>query len=43
VSEMKKENIIICPECGAKIYVNEILYRQLEEQIKKESKFTVFY
>lgn len=33
---MEKENIITCPECGAAIDVNEVLYHQLEERIKKE-------
>lgn len=33
---MEKENIITCPECGAEINVNEILYHQLEGQIKKD-------
>ncbi|MCX8031709.1 MAG: DUF2130 domain-containing protein [Thermodesulfovibrionales bacterium] len=33
---MKKENIIICPQCGAEINVNEILYHQLQDQVKKE-------
>ncbi|GAB4203947.1 MAG: DUF2130 domain-containing protein [Bacteroidia bacterium] len=30
-----KENHITCPECGAEIDVNEVLYHQLEEKIKK--------
>lgn len=30
------ENIINCPECGAEINVNEILYHQLEDQVKKD-------
>lgn len=29
-----KENSIKCPECGANIDVNEVLYHQLEEKIK---------
>lgn len=33
---MKKENIIICPGCGIEIDVNEVLYHQLKEEIKKE-------
>lgn len=33
---MEKENVINCPECGAKINVNEVLYQQLEEQIKTD-------
>jgi hypothetical protein len=33
---MESENIIKCPECGAEIDVNEVLYHQLEEQIKKD-------
>lgn len=33
---MKNENVINCPQCGAKIDVNEILYQQLEGQIKKQ-------
>jgi len=31
----EKENYIHCPECGAEINVNEVLYHELEEQIKK--------
>ncbi|MBN1277061.1 MAG: DUF2130 domain-containing protein [Deltaproteobacteria bacterium] len=31
----EKENFIKCPECGADIDVNEVLYHQLEEKIKK--------
>lgn len=30
----EKESIIKCPECGAEIDVNTVLYNQLEEQIK---------
>ena len=33
---MEKENIIKCPNCGADIDVNDVLYHQLEEQIKKD-------
>jgi len=34
---MEKESTIIsCPECGAEINVNEALYHQLEDQIKKD-------
>lgn len=33
---MEMENIINCPECGAEINVNEILYHQLEDQVKKD-------
>jgi hypothetical protein len=33
---MKSEKIIInCPNCGIEIEVNEVLYHQLEEQVKK--------
>lgn len=31
---MAKENSIKCPECGAEIDVNEVLYHQLEDKIK---------
>jgi hypothetical protein len=31
---MVKENSIKCPECGADIDVNEVLYHQLEDKIK---------
>jgi len=31
---MENQNLIICPKCGTKINVSEVLYRQLEEQIK---------
>lgn len=31
---MAKENSIKCPDCGADIDVNEVLYHQLEERIK---------
>lgn len=30
------DNIVQCPECGAEIDVNEVLYNQLEGQIKKD-------
>ena len=33
---MERENVIKCPECGAEINVNEILYKQLEVQIKQD-------
>jgi hypothetical protein len=34
---MKQEkNIINCPECGEKIDVNELLYHQVDEQLKKQ-------
>lgn len=33
---METENIINCPECGTEINVNEVLYHQLEGQIKKD-------
>lgn len=33
---MDKENLITCPECGAEIDVNEVLYHQLEERVKKD-------
>ncbi len=33
---MEKENNIVCPKCGAKINVNDILYKQIQNQIKKE-------
>ena len=33
---MESENIINCPECDAEINVNEALYNQLEDQIKKD-------
>jgi len=31
----EKDNFIRCPNCGAEINVNEVLYHQLEEEIKK--------
>ncbi|MBI3500980.1 MAG: DUF2130 domain-containing protein [Bacteroidetes bacterium] len=34
---MAKENSIKCPECGAEIDVNAVLYHQLSEQAKKEN------
>jgi hypothetical protein len=33
---MAKDNTIICPECGTEINVSEILYHQVEEQLKKD-------
>ncbi len=33
---MEKENIIRCPECRAEIDVNDVLYHQVEERIKKD-------
>jgi hypothetical protein len=33
---MENENIIKCPNCGAEINVNEALYHQLEDQLKKD-------
>ena len=33
---MEKENYIKCPNCGADIDVNEVLYHQLEEKIKND-------
>ena len=34
---MKQEkNIINCPECGETIDVNDILYHQVDEQLKKQ-------
>ncbi len=32
----EKDNFIKCPECGAAINVNDVLYDQLETQIKKD-------
>lgn len=32
---IEKDNFIKCPECGTEINVNEVLYHQLEEEIKK--------
>jgi hypothetical protein len=32
---VEKDNFIKCPECGAEINVNEVLYHQLEDEIKK--------
>jgi len=32
----KETTIIICPECGTEINVNQVLYLQLENQIKKD-------
>lgn len=36
LKENKSSNSINCPKCGADIDVNQILYSQLQEQIKKE-------
>jgi len=33
---MDQENLITCPECGAEINVNEVLYHQLQEKAKKD-------
>jgi hypothetical protein len=33
---MKNENLITCPKCGYPIDVNEVLYHDLEDRIKKE-------
>lgn len=33
---MSKDNVITCPECGAEIDVNEVLYHQLQEEAKKD-------
>ncbi|MEM4326435.1 MAG: DUF2130 domain-containing protein [Candidatus Pacearchaeota archaeon] len=33
---MENKNFIICPKCGTEINVNEVLFSQLEEQIRKE-------
>ena len=33
---MEKENTISCPNCGAEINVSEILYHQVQDQLKKE-------
>ena len=33
---MEKENSINCPKCGAKINVSEILFHQVQEQLKKD-------
>jgi len=32
----EKDSFIKCPQCGADIDVNDVLYHQLEEQIKKD-------
>lgn len=32
----EKDSIIKCPQCGAVIDVNDVLYHQLEDQIKKD-------
>jgi hypothetical protein len=36
VKMAEKDSSIKCPECGAEIDVNEVLYSKLEEQIKKD-------
>ena len=33
---VQKDNSIKCPKCGADIDVNEVLYHQLEDQIKND-------
>lgn len=33
---MEKTNNILCPKCGTEINVSEILYKQVQEQIKKD-------
>lgn len=33
---VEKESFIKCPQCGADIDVNDVLYHQLEEQFKKD-------
>lgn len=33
---MEKENTINCPNCGAVIDVNELLYHQVQDELKKE-------
>ncbi len=33
---MENENIIKCPECGSEINVSEILFHQVEDQLKKD-------
>ena len=33
---MEKETKITCPNCGAELDVNTILYHQLEEDLKKK-------
>ncbi|MDR1385325.1 MAG: DUF2130 domain-containing protein [Planctomycetaceae bacterium] len=33
---MTKENTIFCPQCGEEINVSDILYRQVETQLKKD-------
>ena len=34
----KEKSIINCPKCGEEIDVNDILYHQVDEQLKKEYK-----
>jgi hypothetical protein len=36
LSKMEKETKIICPNCGAELDVNTILYHQLEEDLRKK-------
>lgn len=36
ISKMEKETKIICPNCGAELDVNDILYHQLEEDLRKK-------
>ncbi len=33
---MEKENNINCPNCGFAIDVNDLVYHQMEEELKKE-------
>jgi hypothetical protein len=33
---MEKENTISCPNCGAEINVSELLYHQVQDELKKE-------
>ena len=33
---MEAENAIKCPKCGTEINVSEVLYHQLQDQIKKD-------
>ena len=33
---MENENNISCPKCGSEINVSEILFHQVEEQLKKD-------
>ena len=34
----QEKSIINCPKCGEEIDVNDILYHQVDEQLKKEYK-----